>query len=185
MVRQNENDVRCTGGNLITRPLSVPLSTRTGRGEERKFLLFFEEGIGSLTLGGCSSQASDRRWIGEWLDNYRDKLSRQVSLARGREGVGAGGIGWAYFPNANGRNNPYFTSRWHRVVALFFSHASRKEESLFAKFSREFSVALCRGGEREGEEASQAARKTSRLTLSAPLWANFLFAIFFPARRRT
>lgn len=33
MVRQNENDVRCTGGNLITRPLHAP-STRTG--EERR-----------------------------------------------------------------------------------------------------------------------------------------------------
>lgn len=30
MVRQNENDVRCTGGNLITRP------PPRGRGEERR-----------------------------------------------------------------------------------------------------------------------------------------------------
>lgn len=36
MVRQNENDVRCTGGNLITRPLHAP-STRTGRGKALSF----------------------------------------------------------------------------------------------------------------------------------------------------
>lgn len=62
----------------------------------------------------------------------------------------------------------------------FFSHASRKEgRSLFAKFSP---PVFCRplpdrgeGGEREED--------SRRLTLSAQLRANFLFAIFLSARR--
>lgn len=94
MVRQNENDVRCTGGNLITRPLSVPLSARTGRGEERKFLLFFEEGGRESDLLHLAVVVPRRLIADESANdsiitatNFRDKfLSQGV-----REGVGAGG----------------------------------------------------------------------------------------------
>lgn len=130
-----------------------PPSTRHPRGRARKGALLFLEGgeIGSFTLGSCSC----RRLIADESANdsiITAKLWRQVSLAGGKKREGRAS---AYFPNANGRNNPYFTSRWHRVLVhgrrLFLSLAplaSRKEASLFAKFSRQFSAALCRG-ERE------------------------------------
>lgn len=105
MVRQNENDVRCTGGNLITRP---PPRAIHADGARKGALLFLEGGeIGSFTLGSCSC----RRLIADESANdsiITAKLWRQVSLAGGEKREGRAS---AYFPNANGRNNPYFTSR--------------------------------------------------------------------------
>lgn len=139
-----------------TRPRFLLPSSCSGVVEKRSILE--EREIGSLHL-----QLIDR-WIDQRLDNYRETFATSFSLLRrrgerGREGMAAR-EGWAsaYFPNANGRNNPYFTSRWHRVDGgwdfspsssrpFLLVHASREEGSLFAKFSREFSV--CRGKRRD------------------------------------
>ena len=88
----------------------------------------------------CSFRV-DCRWIGKRFDNYRETFatSSSAELDRGNRDSGGEkgtiemererekgvsrfpsfGVGSSvYFPNANARNNPYFTSRWHRVVVV-------------------------------------------------------------------
>lgn len=145
MVRQNENDVRCDEreSNLAhadgTRP-RVPSPPPPALVLWRRRV---NEGKVS-SRKGKSDLCSDRRWIDQRLDNYRETFATSFSLSRrGREGM-ATREGWAsaYFPNANGRNNPYFTSRWHRVVVdggwdfslpLFFSCTRREKREVYSQ----------------------------------------------------